>query len=78
MNKQKKLKREKGIIEINSKEMKINLNKFQKEVINAYNTMKDLLPEAIEEAKIKSFGNASHIILPKKYEGKNATIMIKK
>ncbi len=71
-------KKESKIVELNSKEIKINLDKLQEEVKSAYNTMKDILPESIEETIIKSFGNASHIILPKKYEGKKAIVIIKK
>lgn len=75
MNKRKKGKR---IIELSSREVKIDLDKLQKEVKKAYNTMKNIVPESIEKTEIKSFGNASHIILPKKYKGKKAIIIIKK
>lgn len=40
--------------------------------------MKKVLPEAINNKEIKSFGNASHITLPKEYAGKKATIIIKR
>jgi len=40
--------------------------------------MTKILPEAIKDAEIKRFGNASHIILPKNYSGKRATVIIKK
>lgn len=39
---------------------------------------KSQVPEDILERKVKSFGNASHIILPKEYEEKKAIIIIKK
>ena len=65
-------------IELSSKEIKINLEKFQADVKKAYDSMKKVLPEAINNKEIKSFGNASHIILPKEYAGKKATIIIKK
>ena len=74
MKKIKKVKR----IELNSKELKINLEKLQEDVKKAYNTMKTLLPESISEREIKPFGNASHIILPKKYTNKKATVIVKK
>lgn len=65
-------------IELNSKELKINLEKLQEDVKKAYSTMKKLLPESISGRKIKPFGNASHIILPKEYSGKKATVIIKR
>lgn len=34
------------------------------------------IPEQILERKIKPFGNASHIILPRKYKGKEATVIL--
>lgn len=34
--------------------------------------------DEIIEREVKKFGNASHIILPQKHEGKKATIIIKK
>ena len=40
--------------------------------------MRGLLPESISERKIKPFGNASHIILPKEHAGKKATVIIKR
>jgi len=65
-------------IELNSKELKINLEKLKNDVKKAYSTMRALLPESISEKKIKPFGNASHIILPKEYAGKKATVIIKR
>lgn len=65
-------------IEISSKELKINLEKLQQDVKNAYETMKKVLPSAIKDAEVKKFGNASHIVLPKEYVGKKATVLIKK
>lgn len=65
-------------IELNSRELRINLERLRKDVKNAYETMKKVLPEAIKDAEIKRFGNASHIILPKEYAGKRATVIIKK
>ena len=65
-------------IELNSKELKINLEKLQEDLKKAYNTIKKLLPEAISGKEIKPFGNASHIILPKEYAGKKATVIIKR
>ena len=65
-------------IELNSKELKINLEKLKNDVKKAYSTMRGLLPESISERKIKPFGNASHIILPKEYAGKKATVIIKR
>ena len=74
MKKSKKDKR----IELNSKELRINLEKLQDDVKKVYNTMKKLVPESITEKKIKPFGNASHIILPKEYANKKATVIIRK
>jgi len=65
-------------IELSSKEIKVNLEQLQKDVKRAYNTMRKVIPEAIKDAKIKRFGNASHIILPKKYAGKKATVIVKR
>ncbi len=65
-------------IEVNSKELKINLEKLQQDVKKAYETMKKVLPSAIKDVEVKKFGNASHIVLPKEYVGKKATILIKK
>ena len=65
-------------IELNSKELKINLEKLKKDVKKAYRTMRGLLPESISERKIKPFGNASHIILPKEHAGKKATVIIRR
>ena len=72
--KKKEIKR----IELNSKELRINLEKLKGDVKNAYETMTKILPEAIKDAEIKRFGNASHIILPKRYSGKRATVIIKR
>lgn len=65
-------------IELSSKEIRVNLEMLQKDVKRAYDTMKNVLPEAITDREIKPFGNASHIILPKKYAGKKAIVIIKK
>lgn len=76
--KNKKTKKSEKRIQLNSKELRINLEKLQKDVKKAYSTMRDILPEAIKDAEIKRFGNASHIILPKEYAGKKATVMVRK
>jgi len=76
MKKPKKRKKDKRI-EINSKELRVNLEKLQGDVKNAYKTMKKLLPESITEKEVKPFGNASHIILPKEYAHKKATVIIR-
>lgn len=65
-------------IELNSKELRINIEKLRKDVKNAYETMTKILPESVKDAEIKRFGNASHIILPKEYAGKRATVIVKK
>ncbi len=65
-------------IELNSRELRINLEKLKKDVRGAYETMTRVLPEAIKDAEIKRFGNASHIILPRAYAGKRATVFVKK
>ena len=65
-------------VELNSKEFKINLEKLQKDIKKAYSSMKKVLPESITNKQIKRFGNASHIILPKEYAGKKATVIVSK
>jgi len=65
-------------IELTSKELRINLEKLKGDVKGAYETMTKILPESVKDAEIKRFGNASHIILPKNYAGKRATVIIKK
>ena len=65
-------------IELNSREFRINLEKLKHDVKDAYETMAKVLPEAIKDAEVKRFGNAAHIILPKEYAGKKATVLIKK
>ncbi len=65
-------------IEINNKEIKIDLERLQEDVKNAYKSMQKILPEAVLiDREIKPFGNASHIILPKEYAKKKATVIIK-
>jgi len=71
-------KKEQKRITLTKKELNINLQKLQEDVKKAYGTMKELLPEAIKNKEVKPFGNASHIILPKEYAGKKATIIIKR
>lgn len=65
-------------IEVSSKELKVNLEKLQDDVKKAYESMKKVLPSAIKDAEVKKFGNAAHIVLPKEYVGKKATVLIKK
>lgn len=65
-------------IELSSKEIRVNLERLQQDVKRAYNSMKKVLPESIRDREIKPFGNASHIILPKEYAHKKATIIIRK
>ncbi len=36
------------------------------------------VPEEVLDREVKPFGNASHIILPEKYKGKKAKVIIKK
>ena len=64
--------------ELSPKEMKINLEQLQKDVKKAYDSMMKVVPESVKDVDIKSFGNASHIILPKEFSGKKATVIIKK
>lgn len=75
MPKEKKVEKR---IELNSKEFRINLAKLQQDVKKAYDGVKKVLPEAIKEIKVTKFGNAGHIIVPKEYVGKKATIIVKK
>jgi len=77
MKKEKKVKESKRV-ELSSKEIKVNLEKLHEDVKRAYGTMKKILPESISDREIKPFGNASHIILPKEYAHKKATVIIKK
>lgn len=76
--KKKKVKKNDKRIQLNSKELRINIEKLQKDVKKAYSSMRDILPEAIKDVQVKRFGNASHIILPKGYAGKKATVLIRK
>lgn len=80
MKSKKKIKAKKTQkrITLNKEEINVNLRKLQEDVKTAYNSMKRVLPEAIKDAKVKRFGNASHIILPKGYAGKKAIVLIKK
>ena len=39
--------------------------------------MKKVVPESVFEKEVKPFGNASHIILPKEYADKRATVIIR-
>ena len=64
-------------IQISRKELRINLEKLQSDVENVYQTLKKMVPESITNKEIKGFGNASHIILPKEYAGKKATVIIR-
>ena len=73
-----KTKKDQKRITLTKEELNINLQKLKEDVKKAYGTIKELLPEAITDKVIKPFGNASHIILPKKYANRKATIMIKK
>jgi putative transposon-encoded protein len=63
--------------ELNSKELKVNLDQLQKDVKKAYGSMMKVVPESIKDVEIKRFGNASHIILPKNYSGKKATVIVR-
>ena len=65
-------------IEINSKELRVNLEQLQKDVSRAYASMKKMVPHAVKNVEVKRFGNASHIILPKEFAGKKASVFIKK
>lgn len=65
-------------IDISSKEIKVNLAQLQKDVKKAYDSMRKILPDAIKDCEIKKFGNAAHIILPKEYAGKKATVLVKR
>jgi len=71
------IKKSEKRIELNSKELRINLEKLQEDVKRAYYTMKKLVPESVLEKEIKLFGNASHIILPKEFANKQATVIIR-
>ena len=78
MKKTKKPSKKKGKnrVELSSKEIKINLEQLQKDVKNVYDTIKKHVPETITNQEIKPFGNSSHIILPKEYANKKATVII--
>jgi len=78
-NKEKKEKKVEGKrIELNAKEFKINFEKLQSDVKQAYESMRKLVPDSITEREIKPFGNAAHIILPKEYAHRMAKVIIKK
>lgn len=73
------LKRDvKDRVNVNSKEFKINLEQLQKDVKRAADSMARMIPQAVKNVEVKPFGNASHIILPKEYAGKKASVFINK
>ena len=74
--KKKKAKKKYGRVDVSSKEIRINLEQLQKDVKNVYENMRKLVPETITNQEIKPFGNSSHIILPKEYANKKATVII--
>ena len=63
---------------ISSTELRINLTKLKSDVKKAYKTMAKIIPEAVKNSEIKKFGQASHVILPRQYAGKKATVIIRK
>ena len=65
-------------IEISSKELRVNLEQLQKDVVKAYDSMKMMVPHAVQNVEVKPFGNAAHIILPKEFAGKKAVVFIKR
>ena len=65
-------------VKVNSKEFKVNLDQLQKDVRKAYESMTRMIPQAVKNVEVKPFGNASHIILPKEYAGKKASVFINK
>lgn len=74
--KQKKIKNKKRI-----EEKEMMMAKKIKELIKLIKKINEIMaslkiPEEILERKVKPFGNASHIILPRKYKGKEATTII--
>ena len=73
-----KVKKKSNRIELSRKEIRVNLEKLQEDIKNAYKTMRRILPDAVTDKEIKPFGNASHITLPKEYSGKKAIVIIKK
>ena len=78
LKKKKSKKKSEKRVELSSKELKVNLDQLQRDVKKAYQSMKKLVPEAIKDVEIKRFGNAAHIIVPKEYAGKKATVIVKK
>lgn len=68
----------KNRVNMNSKEFKVNLEQLQKDVKRAYESMTRMIPQAVKNVEVKPFGNASHIILPKEYAGKRASVFINK
>jgi len=77
-SKKKVGKKKSSRVELNSKEFKVNIEQLQKDVQKAYGSMMKLIPEAVKNVEVKPFGNASHIILPKEYAGKKASVFISK
>lgn len=65
-------------VNLNSKEFKINLEQLQRDVKKAADSMAKMIPQAVKNVEVKKFGNASHIILPKEYAGKKASVFISK
>ena len=65
-------------VNLSSKEFKINLEQLQKDVKKATESMAKMIPQAVKNVEVKPFGNASHIILPKEYAGKKASVFVSK
>ncbi len=72
-------KKEQKKVELSPEQIRTNFTKLTEGIKEIQEVMKILdVPEEVLDRDIKPFGNASHIILPEKYKGKKAKVIIKK
>ena len=72
-------KKEQKKVELSPEQIKANFTKLTEGLKGIQDVMKIFnIPEEVLDREIKPFGNASHIILPEKYKGKKAKVIIKK
>ena len=65
-------------LQVMDEEIDSLLKKFPKASVVANEHDEHLNRLLKKDVRVKKFGNAAHIILPKKYAGKKATVMIRK
>ena len=70
------IKKEMNKVKLTPEQIKKNIRKVISNIREVEEIVK-LFPN-IKEREIKTFGNASHIVLPKEYTNKKAIVIIKK